>query len=157
VNVILAVALLAQTFFGGLPIDGVTCDTSEGVLEHLHVHLQLFNRGRAVTVPAGVGIPSGAGCLYWLHTHASDGIIHIESPVVRTFTLGQFFDVWGTDLNRTAAAGVHALAGKPLSITVNGRPWNGNPRSIPLRDHEEIVIRNAPPSGTARAADWSKF
>ena len=29
----------------------------------------------------------------WLHTHAADGIVHIESPVDRTYTLGNFFDV----------------------------------------------------------------
>ncbi len=35
------------------------------------------------------------GCFYWLHTHTEDGIIHIESPVQRTFTLGHFFAIWG--------------------------------------------------------------
>jgi hypothetical protein len=36
--------------------------------------------------------------LYWLHTHAADGIIHIESPIRRIYTLGDFFDVWGEQL-----------------------------------------------------------
>jgi hypothetical protein len=30
-----------------------------------------------------------------IHTHDTSGIVHIESPTVRPFTLGQFFDVWG--------------------------------------------------------------
>ena len=62
-------------------------------------------------VPAGVGIPGpqqvmdgfveGGRCLYWLHTHDSTGVVHIESPVQRGYTLGQFFDVWGRPLSAT--------------------------------------------------------
>lgn len=145
----------AQTFFSGLAIDGIRCDTSEGAVEHVHSHLQLFDRGRAQTVPAQVGIPSGAGCLYWLHTHSSDGIIHIEAPVARTFTLGQFFDIWDMDLNRTTAAGIHARRGTVLHVTVNGRPWTADPRAIQLRDRDEIVIQSGPPFVSGHAADWA--
>jgi hypothetical protein len=34
-----------------------------------------------------------------LHTHDTTGLIHIESTDIRTFTLGQFFDVWGVTFN----------------------------------------------------------
>ena len=30
-------------------------------------------------------------CMYWLHTRAADGLIEVESPVPRQFTLGDFF------------------------------------------------------------------
>jgi len=40
-------------------------------------------------------------CLYWLHTHVADGIIHIETPGERSFTLGEFFDIWNQPLVRT--------------------------------------------------------
>jgi hypothetical protein len=30
-----------------------------------------------------------------LHTHDTSGIIHVESPTVRSFTLGEFVDLWG--------------------------------------------------------------
>jgi hypothetical protein len=148
----------AQSLMGGnLPIDGIRCDTSEGAVEHVHTHLQIFNRGRAVEVPAQIGIMPIAGCLYWVHTHASDGVIHIESPQIRTFTLGQFFDIWGQNLTRSQAANVRASRGRALRFTVNGRAWNGDPRAIPLRDREEIVIQNGPPYGSPRGADWSKL
>ena len=97
----MAIVMLAQSFFGGAPIDGIHCDVQEGAVEHIHAHLQLFDRGRALVVPEDIGIPNGGACLYWLHTHAEDGIIHIESPVRRTFTLGEFFDVWGVALSRS--------------------------------------------------------
>lgn len=147
----------AQNLLAGLPIDGIRCDSQEGAVEHIHTHLQIFNRGRGVQVPAEIGIMPVAGCLYWLHTHATDGIIHIESPTVRTFTLGQFFDVWGQTLSRTQAGSVRSRGGHYLRFTVNGRFWTGNPRAIPLRDREEIVIQSGPPYATPRRADWSKL
>lgn len=147
----------AQSLMSGLPIDGIRCDSMEGAVEHIHSHLQIFNRGRSVQVPADVGIMSIAGCLYWVHTHATDGVIHIEAPTARTFTLGQFFDVWGADLSSTHAGPVSAPRGHTLRVTVNGRLWTHDPRSIPLRDREEIVIQNGPPYGMPRSADWSKL
>ncbi len=66
---------------------------------------------RARQIPAGIGIPgakaqntaqgqfiASGNCFYWLHTHAADGIIHIESPIHRIYTLGDFFDEWGQPL-----------------------------------------------------------
>jgi hypothetical protein len=147
----------AQNMFGGLAIDGIRCDVSEGAVEHIHAHLQLFDRGKPFAVPGQVGIPQGAGCLYWVHTHSGDGIIHIESPVAKTFSLGQFFDIWDTTLSRTQADGVHASRGRTLMIMVNGKRWTGDPRAIPLRDHEEIVIQNGPPYVSGHRADWSKL
>lgn len=154
---LLHVPARAQNLMSGLPIDGIRCDSMEGAVEHVHAHLQIFNRGRSVQVPADIGIMQVAGCLYWLHTHATDGIIHIEAPTVRTFTLGQFFDVWGEDLNASAAGPAHARRGRTLRVTVNGRPWTRDPRLIPLRDREEIVIQNGPPYATPHRADWSKL
>jgi hypothetical protein len=150
--------LLAQSFFGGLPIDGIHCDRSEGAVLHIHTNLQLFDRGHPVTVPANIGIPDTGDCLYWLHTHADDGFIHVESPIKRSFTLGQFFDIWGPDLSWTRAASLAAPHGRRLSVWVNGTPWTGhNPRDIVLRDRETIVIQNGPPFAKPAAADWSKL
>jgi hypothetical protein len=150
--------VLAQSFFGGLPIDGIRCDREEGVAEHIHVQLQLFDRGHAQAVPAGIGIPEGAGCFYWLHTHNSDGFIHVESPVKRTFTLGEFFDIWGPQLSWSQAAALTAPHGRRLSIWVNDTPWRGHdPRDIVLRNHETIVIQNGPPFAKPKPADWSNL
>ncbi|HXO17620.1 MAG TPA: hypothetical protein VN909_05570, partial [Candidatus Dormibacteraeota bacterium] len=120
--------------------------------------LQLYDRGRAVGVPANIGIPQTAGCLYWIHTHSGDGFIHIESPVKRAFDLGEFFDIWGPDLSWTKAASVTAPHGRRLSIWINGKPWHGsNPRVITLRDRETIVIQYGPPFSKPAHPDWSQF
>lgn len=150
--------LIAQSFFGTLPIDGIRCDPAEGAVEHIHVNLQLFDRGRSIAVPAGIGIPQGSQCLYWVHTHSNDGFIHIESPVKRTFDLGEFFDIWGPSLSWTQAASLSAPHGRHLAIWVNGKPWHGSdPRSIAFADHETIVIQNGPPFAKPARADWSKL
>jgi hypothetical protein len=150
--------MLAQSLLGGLPIDGIQCDRMEGSVEHIHSMLQIYDRGHAVSVPQGVGMPQGAECLYWIHTHSGDGYVHIEAPVKRPFTLGQFFDIWGPSLSWTQAADVKAPHGKRLSIWVNGKPWSGNdPRAIVLRDQETIVIQNGPPFAKPVPADWSKL
>lgn len=156
--VVVFFVLVAQSFFGGLPIDGIRCDSQEGVAEHVHAALALFDRGHAVAVPAGVGIPQGGGCLYWLHTHSGDGMIHIESPVKRSFDLGEFFDIWGPELSWRQAGAVRAPRGHRLTIWVDGSRWNGpNPRAIKLHDHQTIVIQNGPPFAPLPRPDWSKL
>ena len=157
-QVLMAIIALAQSFFGGLPIDGIQCDREEGAVEHVHASLALFNRGHSVAVPAGVGIPQGGVCLYWMHTHSGDGIIHIESPVKRGFTLGEFFDIWGPELSWTRAASLIALHGQRLAIWIDNKPWQGrDPRTIALHDHQAIVIQNGPPFARPLRPDWSKL
>ena len=51
-----------------------------------------YSNGESETIPGDVGRTSN--CLFWLHTHAALGVIHVEAPVARTFTLAQFFAVW---------------------------------------------------------------
>jgi hypothetical protein len=155
---LLMVLLVAQSFFGTLPIDGIRCDREEGAVEHVHVVLQLYDRGRSVAVPSNVGIPQGGTCLYWIHTHDASGFVHIESPVKRQFTLGEFFDIWGPELSWTRAASLNAPHGHQLTIWVDGKAWHGkDPRSIVMRDREVIVIQNGPPFAKPARPDWSKF
>jgi hypothetical protein len=131
------------------PVDGIECQTTEQVLFHIHAHLTVFVDGAARRIPYGIGIPGaqasptpagpyvGAGsCFYWLHTHAADGIIHIESPVARTYTLGDFFDVWGEPLG---PAEVGPARGTVTSF-YDGRLFRGNPRDIPLTRHAQIQL-----------------
>jgi len=103
---------------------------------HFHAHLSLIQNGAEVPVPGGVGISPAAQCLYWLHTHSADGIIHIESPHQQSFTLGQFFDIWGQPLNQRQAAGLHGQ----LHFFADGKPYSGDPRNIVLAPHQLITI-----------------
>ena len=139
---------------GGPSVDGISCDTGEQLVYHIHVHLTVFVNGAPRQVPAGIGIPGAraaqtpAGpfietgtCFYWLHTHAPDGIIHIESPVRRTYTLGDFFDEWGQPLGRAQAG----PAKGHVTALYNGQVYTGNPRDIPLTAHAQIQLEVGTP------------
>ena len=116
---------------------------------HIHAHLTVFVDGKARRVPCGIAVPgaqvsstpigsyvAAGSCFYWLHTHAADGIIHIESPVQRTYTLGNFFDVWGQTLSPTAVGPARGT----VTALYNGRLFRGNPRDIPLTRHAQIQL-----------------
>ena len=133
----------------GHSVDGISCDTSEQTLFHIHAHLTIFVNGAARQLPAGIGIPgaraqatpegpfiSSGTCFYWLHTHAADGIIHIESPVQRTYTLGDFFDEWGEPLGPEQVGPYHAK----VTAFYDGKRYEANPRDIPLHAHAQIQL-----------------
>jgi hypothetical protein len=126
-------------------IAGISCDRMEGNRLHIHQHLVIFDRGTQVPIPATVGQRPLSSCLYWVHTHTPDGIIHIEAPTDRAFTLGDFFQVWGQKLSKTEAASAHAAKGGALKVWVNGKPYSGDPAAIKLESHTDIVIEAGPP------------
>ena len=145
-----------SNMMGGLPIDNIKCEGMEGAVVHIHQHLALYDRGHEVEIPANIGIPAGANCLYWVHTHTNDGLIHNESPNHRVFTLGNFFDIWGQELSWYVAGPVRAVPGHKLVIQVNGHGYKGkDPRNIQLTNHEEIVIQSGPPyARTIKKIKW---
>ena len=136
-----AAAPLASAAGGaaGSPVDGISCQGAEQNIFHIHTHLTIFINGAARQLPAGIGIPGS--CLYWLHTHQADGVIHIESPVRRTFTLGEFFDEWGQPLgpDRIGPVSGHVTA------LYDGKVYQGNPRGIPLNAHAQIQLEIGTP------------
>ena len=134
----------AATTATGRDVDGISCQANEQTIFHIHAHLTIFVNGSARQVPADIGIPAQAQngpCLYWLHAHAPDGVIHIESPVRRTYTLGDFFDVWGQPLGPQRVG----PATGPVVAIYNGQRYEGNPRDIPLNAHAQIQLEVGTP------------
>ena len=119
---------------------GLPALAQEGTALHIHQHLDLSVDGRRVTVPAGIGIDESQGFISPLHTHDESGVIHVESPDVRTFTLGQFFAVWGLRLTPRCLGGYCAKGSKALRVFVDGKRFSGDPRLLPLAEHEEILV-----------------
>jgi hypothetical protein len=147
----------------GQPVDGIGCSTGEQTLFHIHAHLTIFLNGSPRQVPAAIGIPGaqaqntpagpfvGTGnCFYWLHTHAADGIIHTESPVQRSYTLGNFFDEWGQPLGPDHVGPAH---GKVTAI-YNGQVFRGSPRDIPLTAHAQIQLDVGTPLVAPESIAW---
>ena len=129
----------------GQPINGISCDAQEGQRIHIHQHLAIFDHGKVMTVPQYIGIPQASRCIYWLHTHTPDGIIHIEAPKDRSFALGDFFAVWGQPLDRMHAASATTKKRESMRVFLNGVRYTGNPAQIPLTAHADIVIEVGPP------------
>ena len=145
-------ALLATTAgqANGAPVDGVESSSSEQVLFHIHAHLQIYVNGEQKLIPYGIGIVppyqlvasqdgpfvGGGNAFYWLHTHDETGVIHVESPQQRTFTLGDFFDIWHQPLGPDR---IGPLTGQ-ITAFVNGQPVSGDPRNIPLDAHSVIQL-----------------
>lgn len=154
----------AASISPGGEIDGIQCQPSEQVLFHIHARLTIFVNGHSRRVPYGIGISSpqaqglAAGafvvagqCFSWLHTHAADGVVHIESPVQRTFTLGNFFDVWHQPLSRTRVGPAQGH----VTALVNGKVWTASPRSIPLDAHAQIQLEVGKPLiGPVTISGW---
>ncbi len=146
-------------------VDGIQCGPTEQLAYHIHAHLQVYVNGQSRSLPGGIGIPgstvqqstegpvaAGGSCIYWLHTHAPDGVIHIESPTQRVYTLGNFFDEWHQPLDATTVAGTK---GK-LTVYVNGHPWTKNVRDIPLQPHAVVQISVGSPVVPFKTVDWSQ-
>ena len=114
----------------------------EGQAEHIHAHLDVFVKGKKVRVPASIGIDYQQQFITELHTHDTTGVVHIESPKVTTFSLGQLFGEWGVKLSSRCV-------GRYCDVVhwwVNGKRQTRDPAAHVLRAHEEIVVaEGAPP------------
>jgi hypothetical protein len=111
-----------------------------GAGEALHVHsrVEVFVHGQEVPVPAEIGITPDMTSA--LHTHDATGVIHVESAERRTFTLGEFFDVWGVRLTQSCLGAYCDGDEGFLRVFANGEPIDGSIRTLPLLDETEIVL-----------------
>ena len=121
-------------------VDGIRCDTMEFTMFHIHAHLDIFVDGTPFTVPSQIGIDPEGRCLYWLHTHDDSGIIHIESPVERQFTIGNLIDIWTRTFNNTQLFDTNPTIA--LSMFVNGVkvPTDTDLRNVNINAHDEIAL-----------------
>ncbi len=147
----------------GAIVNGIQCEPLAQLAYTTYAHLQVYVDGHSRALPGGIGMLDedpvetqnglfyGARtCMYWLHTRAADGLIEVQAPVARHFTLGDLFEVWHQALNGTRIA---RARGRVTAI-VNGKRWHGNPASIPLREHEAIELAIGKPAPAAQPVDW---
>ena len=134
----------------GRPVDGIEAGDTEQLAFHVHAHLQIYVDGQQRAVPPGIGVvpplqvePTASGpfvvggaAFYWLHTHDGSGVVHIESPVARPFTLGELFDLWGRPLGPDRVGPARG----PVTALVDGVVVAGDPRDIPLTAHAVVQL-----------------
>ena len=136
----------------GQVVDSVPCLRADLPVHHNHVHVGVYVEGVAVKVPAGIGVGKpwafdnigflvGGSCFAWLHTHDTTGVIHIATPELTVFTLGQLFQVWGQPLS---ASGAFNYSGT-VAVLVDGRHHDGDPGAIRLAPFENIVLELGKP------------
>lgn len=162
----------------GNTIDGISCDPSMSNNYHVHAFIGLYVNGQEIAIPDAVGVVGATGdktdsngwpnqeiygtCFYHMHTHDASGMIHMEDPdpsgapvTASLFTVGNFFDIWGLQVNATQFG---PFAG-PVTVYTSGQfprtgcsnapgscdvgsnsytLWTGNPLSIPLYMHEVV-------------------
>jgi hypothetical protein len=125
---------------------GLPALTAEGQALHIHQHIDIFVNGGPVTVPAEIGL--APGLFSPIHTHDATGIIHVESPTIRDFTLGEFFDVWGVRFTQDCIGAYCSSGSSTLKVYVDGKlTTGGDPRNLKLFAHEEIaIVFGTPPS-----------
>jgi hypothetical protein len=158
---------------------GLKPEHYETLVNHVHSHLDVFVNGKAVRVPAGIGInigdpavksgqayggPAYGGissacrqvCISPLHTHDVTGILHTESPNKKLNTIGEFFIEWGVRLTPDCVGGF-CKPKAPIAVFVNGKRWTHDPREIKLANATEIAfVIGSPPKKIPTVADISR-
>jgi hypothetical protein len=104
---------------------------------HLHPHLTIIINGTSTPIPANIGIDFA--CERVIHTHDPSGTIHVEPNTPSTFTLKDFFSVWGVVFNQYRIGDFTTDADHEIVMTVNGNPSKEFENLI-LQDNQEIVI-----------------
>ncbi|GAA4986184.1 hypothetical protein [Kitasatospora paranensis] len=136
---------------------GLPMLSAEGTALHIHAHLDVFADGKAVTVPALVGIDEQSQQISPLHTHDTTGVIHIESPVQADFTLGQFMTEWQVSMSADHLGGLKTDADHTLTAYVNGKAVTGDPAAIKLGAHDEIALVYGTAAENAKVAVPGSF
>jgi hypothetical protein len=173
--VLIAVAVLSFVAFNRIdaglksgnttpPANAIPCDLLEHTQVHYHAELQILNAGAPVTIPTDVGRTDA--CYYWLHLHTGEpGIIHVEAPDDRTFTLGQFFQVWSLWsgqkelIDSRHVSTISLSSSQRLAVYVDtgdgAQAYTGDPGDIVLKEHEVITLEITPPTvDPPPAYDW---
>ena len=106
------------------------------------VHVEIFARRRAVVLPAGIGVERprrlvlgrvvDARCRAAVRTLDPTGVVEFDSHA----TFRDVFAAWRMPLSPTRLL---SFRGR-VSAYVDGRRRRGDPRSIELRDHGEILL-----------------
>jgi hypothetical protein len=155
----------------GSTIDNASCQVSMSDNYHVHAFVGLYVNGTEYAIPRGIGVVEpkdpnvlsinyATQCFYYVHTHDSTGVVHIEDPnngLVETpptstnYTIQTLFDIWGVTVNQSQFG---PFTG-PVVVFTSGQQyrgnqnsgtvpettltrWFGDPSAVPLYSHEVI-------------------
>ncbi|GAA0363865.1 hypothetical protein NE235_16500 [Actinoallomurus spadix] len=138
--------------------EGLAVAPMEGTAVHFHSHLDILVDGKAVPVPANLGIAASGDAMSELHTHDTSGVLHIEAPTTgKRYTLGQLFTEWNVPLSATTLGGLKADDTRTLTSYVDGSRQDGDPAAIRLTAHREIALVYGPANARAQVPSHYDF
>ena len=97
--------------------------------QHIHPELKIFVDGVEEALPAEIGLTLTQHRA--IHTHETDGVIHIEAQDTREYTLGNFMSVWEKAIARD---------GYDVLMLVDESP-STEYENLVLRDGQKIVLK----------------
>lgn len=101
----------------------------QNLASHIHPILTITVDGTPEPIPGNIGVVPE--CMSEVHTHDGTGQLHIESVVQgKTFTLADFFAVWGEPIDRE---------GYSYVLTANGQEID--PATYTLQDADQIMLQ----------------
>jgi hypothetical protein len=120
-----------------------TMGNPQDATAHFHPRLSLYANGRSIPIPTNVGIDPSASpeAMASLHTHSSDGTIHVEG--MSRATLGQLFEIWGVPFSAERLGPYRASGDKVVRMWVDGKPSRAF-GGLQLADGQRIVIAFGP-------------
>jgi hypothetical protein len=131
----------SATVLAGKPVGPFRCERGG---RRFGAHIELFVRRRVLIVPAGIGVArpwrehlarlTPGGCSYPARTLEPTGVVEILRG--SRLTLGDLFRIWGKRLGPQRIAGFRG----PVLAFVGGKRRHGDPASIPLTRHAQIVL-----------------
>ena len=115
----------------------LACTTEMATQFHIHPNLEIDINGQKQEIPANIGI-SGV-CMNAIHTHDNSGLIHVESPEKRDFTLEDFFFIWGKTFTKDQILDSKVDSTHVVRETVNGKDSQDYEKTV-LHDGDKIII-----------------
>lgn len=106
---------------------------------HIHSLMHVYVNGKAVTVPANVGLDTSSGTFSSLHTHDTSGLVHMEADRKYPFTIGQFFAVWGVKFSDDQLGSYRSKGDEQVRAYVNGKRIS-DPVNYVMKEGDEIAV-----------------
>lgn len=139
------------------PVDNICCDQLEQTTVHYHALVLIYIDGQPVQVPQNVGIASDQSCFYWMHTHDTTGVIHMEAPSGRDFTLGNFLDIWSTQFSQLGYQNQLSSASGWV-VYIGGQKYSGDFHNILMKSHLIITLAyNSPNVKPTTVYSWGNL
>lgn len=104
---------------------------------HTHPTLKILIDGMEQEIPKNIGVKSFF-CMRPLHTHDKSGRLHIESKIVRNFTIRDFFTIWNKRFTKSCIF-EYCINNGTLKMSVNGKE-NLEFENFIMHDGDNILV-----------------